>query len=324
MIWSRISVRSSSSCTCTWSDSRDLLVSVEGKRTCGDGSPVVLVVLGDGLVPGAGTRRWGVLCRGHLAVGLSHILSFTEVAQHAQRAGKEGRRKLGVKLLFRVTCSHGQVVLREMAMLSRNGETAFLLSPLCFHCFLPWVFSFCLAAAVRGARASRSRGRRQAGLLFVFPTHRFCGVIIWHHCPSPHGLVPGAGTRRWGVLCRGHLAVGLCHILSFTAVAQHAQRAGKEGRRKLGVKLVASDAEHLAEVLGGGAPFLSPSAPPSHKNQANSRQIAWALSAAPFSARLERLGRRRILVLVRVRQEAVEGWQCSRLRRDRRPSTPLW
>ena len=93
--------------------------------------------------------------------------------------------------------------------------------------------SFCLAA-VRGARASR--GRRQAVLLFVFPTHRFCGVI-WHHCPSPHGLVPGAGTRRWGVLCRGHLAVGLCHILSFTAVAQHAQRAGKEGRRHLGVKL---------------------------------------------------------------------------------------
>ena len=36
--------------------------------------------------------------------------------------------------ILRVTCSHGQVVLREMTALSRNGETAFLLSPLYCHC----------------------------------------------------------------------------------------------------------------------------------------------------------------------------------------------
>ena len=99
--------------------------------------------MGDGLVPGAGTRRWGVLCPGHLAVG--HVLSFTAVAQHAQRAGKEGRRQLGGKPPFRLTCSHGQVVLREMTTLNRIGETAFLLSPLCCHCchcFLPCVLPF--------------------------------------------------------------------------------------------------------------------------------------------------------------------------------------
>ena len=125
---------------------------------------LVLMVLGDGLVPGAGTRRWGVLCRGHLAVGLCHILSFTAVAQYAQRAGKEGRRWLGVKPPFRLTCSGGQVVLREMTTLSRNGETAFLLSPLCCHLFFSLCVSFC-SAAVRGARAPR--GRRQAGMHFV-------------------------------------------------------------------------------------------------------------------------------------------------------------
>ena len=126
---------------------------------------LVLMVLGDGLVPGAGTRRWGVLCRGHLAVGLCHILSFTAVAQHAQRAGKEGRRYLGSETTFPcylLTWTSSFARDDDAQQERRNGFSAIatmlsLFSSLCV--------SFC-SAAVRGARAPR--GRRQAGLLFVF------------------------------------------------------------------------------------------------------------------------------------------------------------
>ena len=127
--------------------------------------------------------------------------------------------------------------------------------------------SLCLAA-VRGAWASR--GKRQAGLLFVCPPTALvapCDATV--HRPT--GLVPRAGTRRWGVLCRGYLDVGLCHVLSYTAL-QHAQRAEKEGRRRLGVKRARPPHASLTQRAGSSTRRPSPpssrtAATPSSRDQ---------------------------------------------------------
>ena len=78
-------------------------------------------------------------------------------------------------------------------------------------------------------------------------------------------------------------------------------------RSVLGLRreLVASDAEHLAEVLDDGAPLFV-------AVRLTVAQMPGELAPDFLGAercpveRLERLGRRRKLVLVRVRQEAVE------------------